>query len=62
MNQSVDGRHRRHRILKDFVPLAEDQVGAHQHAASFITLGKEGEGHQPALGRRTADAPCAGHR
>ena len=24
MNQSIDGRHRRHRILEDFGPLAED--------------------------------------
>ena len=43
MNQSVDRRHRRHRILKDFVPLAEHQVGADQHAASFVTFGKKGK-------------------
>src|ERR1700737_576870 len=43
MNQSIDCRHRRHRILEDFVPLAEHQVGADKHAASFITFGKEGK-------------------
>src|ERR1700719_108887 len=43
MDQPVDCRHRRHRILEDFVPLAEHQVGADQHAASFITFGKKGK-------------------
>jgi hypothetical protein len=28
---------------KAFVPLAEDQVGAYQQAASFIALGQEGK-------------------
>ncbi len=43
MNQSVDRRHRRHRILEDFVPLAEHQVGADEHAASFETFGEKGK-------------------
>jgi hypothetical protein len=32
MDQSINCRQRRHRILEDFIPLAEHQVGADQHA------------------------------
>ena len=43
MDQPVDGRHGRHRILEDLFPLAENQVGTDQQTAPFVTLGKEGK-------------------
>ena len=45
VDEPVDHRRRRHRILEDPVPLAEDQVAGDQHALALVPLGQEGEEH-----------------
>ena len=43
MDQPVDGSHRRHRILEDLVPLAEDQIRGDDHRLFLVAFGEEGE-------------------
>ena len=43
MDESVDGRHGRHRVLEDLVPLAEDQVRGDDDRLLLVALSEEGE-------------------
>ena len=45
MHQPVDGRHRRHRILEDLVPLAEHQIRADEQTPPLVALGSQREEH-----------------
>lgn len=50
MDEAVDGRRRRHRVLEDAVPLAEDQVARDEHRPALVALRHQGEEHLDLLG------------
>lgn len=41
MNDSVNGRNRRHRVFEDPIPGRKSQVGGNNHTAPLIALGQE---------------------
>lgn len=45
VDEPIDGRHRRHRVFEDLVPLAEDQVGGDDDGLLLIALGQEVKEH-----------------
>src|SRR6266566_2167290 len=45
MDDAINGRHGGHRIFKNPIPFAEDQIGGNQHGFSFIAFCQEGKKH-----------------
>ena len=45
VHQSVDGRHRCHRIFENLIPLAENQIRTDPQTPPLVTFGQQGEEH-----------------
>ena len=42
---AIDGRHRRHRIFENAVPVGKHQICRNGHAAAFVTFAQERKEH-----------------
>ena len=51
VDKAVDGRHGRHGVFEDLVPLGEDQVGGDDDGLLLVALGEEMEEYLHLLGR-----------